>query len=166
MSNCFIFWLKPWKAITAENCSVYQTTGLTPTSLFNFKASCQQGPKESIEEVDKGECYHVKNTSERGVAYVVDMLVGVCTCPQGLDGSPCKHQAAIAIHSGTPSINCIQTLAPQIRRIYTQIALGKEAVTSFSFYVGIHDHIEDIIKNEQNDRCMHPDFSSPTWDLI
>ena len=123
-------------------------------------------PKESIEEVDKGKCYHVKSTSERGVAYVVDMLVGVCTCPQGLDGSPCKHQAAIAIHYGTPSINCIPTLAPQIRRIYAQIALGKEAVTSLSFYAGIHDHIEDIIKNEQNDQCMDPDFCSPTWDLI
>ena len=123
-------------------------------------------PKESIEEVDKGKCYHVKSTSQRGVAYVVDMLVGVCTCPQGLDGSPCKHQAAIAIHYGTPSINCIPTLAPQIRRIYAQIALGKEAVTSLSFYAGIHDHIEEIIKNEHNDQCMHPDFSSPTWDLI
>ena len=62
-------------------------------------------PKESIEAVDKGKCYHAKSTSERGVADVVDMPVGVCTSPQGLDGSPCKHQAAIAIHYGTPSIN-------------------------------------------------------------
>ena len=28
-------------------------------------------------------------------------------------------------------------------------------MTSLSFYAGIHDHIEDIIKNEQNDQCMH-----------
>ena len=39
-------------------------------------------------------------------------------------------------------------------------------MTSLSFYAGIHDHIEDIIKNEHNDQCLHPDFSSPAWDLI
>ena len=39
-------------------------------------------------------------------------------------------------------------------------------MTSLSFYAGIHDHIEHIIKNEQNDQCVHPYFSSPTWDLI
>ena len=83
-------------------------------------------PKESIEEVDKGKCYHVKSTSERGVAYVVDMLVGVCTCPQGLDGSPCKHQAAIAIHYGTPSINCIPALAPRFAAYMPKLPLGKK----------------------------------------
>ena len=123
-------------------------------------------PKDSIEEVDTGKFYHVKSTSQRGVVYAVDMMVGVCTCPQGIDGSPCTHQAAIAIHYGTPSINCIPTLAPQIRRIYAQIALGEKAVTSISFYAGIHDHIEDIKKNEENDQCMHPDFSTAAWDLI
>ena len=128
--------------------------------------NAQKVPKESIEEVDKGKFYHVKSTSQRGVAYEVDMMVGVCTCPQGIDGSPCTHQAAIAIHFGTPSINCIPTLSPHIRRIYAQIALGKEAVTNSSFYAGLHDHIEYIMKNEGNDLCMHPDFSAPTWDLI
>ena len=67
---------------------------------------------------------------------MVDMLVGVCTHPQELDDSPCKHQAAIAIHYGTPSINSTPTLAPQIRCIYAQIVPGKEAVTNLSFYPG------------------------------
>ena len=44
--NCvqlFHFPAETLEAITAENCSVYQTTGLTPMSLFNLaRPQCQQ----------------------------------------------------------------------------------------------------------------------------
>ena len=84
-------------------------------------------PKESIEETENKNVFTVKSKTERGVVYTVDMIVGVCTCPQGIDGSPCSHQAAVAIHYDKASINYIPTLAPAICQIYAQIALGEKA---------------------------------------
>lgn len=57
--------------------------------------------------------------------------VGCVYCPKRLDGSSCKHQAAMANNYGTPSINCIATLslAPQICSVFAQIALGEAAMT-------------------------------------
>ena len=86
--------------------------------------------KESIVETENKNVFTVRSKTERGVIYTVDMTVGVCTCPQGIDGSPCSHQAAVAIHYNKASINCIPTLAPAIRQIYAQIALGEKAEKS------------------------------------
>ncbi|CAG8683890.1 32555_t:CDS:2, partial [Racocetra persica] len=38
-----------------------------------------------------------------GKTYTVDPSIGTCTCIAALGGSPCKHQAAIAVkyHEGT-----------------------------------------------------------------
>ena len=90
------------------------------------------------------------------------MTVGVCTCPQGIDGSPCSHQAAISIHYGTASINCIPTIAPSIRQIYAQIALGVKATTNLSFYVGLHD----VNSSPSSVEMFHADFTSPSFDRI
>lgn len=95
-------------------------------------------PKESIAETDKN-MYTVKSKTERGLVYVVDMSVGVCTCKRGIDGSPCSHQAAIAIHYNIASINCIPTLAANVRQIYAQIALGEKAEKNLAFYANVHD---------------------------
>ena len=93
-------------------------------------------PKESIMETENKHVFTVRSKTERGVVYTVDMTVGVCTCPQGLDGSPCSHQAAVSIYHDKASINSIPTLAPQIRQIYAQIALGDKANKTLSFYAG------------------------------
>ena len=72
---------------------------------------------DKIQIHDKMEqTYLVQSQSERGVKYLVDMTVGVCSCTGGLDGSPCSHQAAIVRHYGVPSISCISTLLPQRRK--------------------------------------------------
>jgi len=84
-------------------------------------------PKDNIAVTKNKNVFTVQSKTERGVFYTVDMTVGVCTCPQGIDGSPCSHQAAVAIHYDKASINCIPTLAPPIRQIYATIALGEKA---------------------------------------
>lgn len=93
----------------------------------------------------------------------VDMTVGVCTCPQGIDGSPCSHQAAVSIHYDKASINCIPTLAPIIRQIYAQIALGEKAEKNLAFYASLHDKTSTT--NMEVD-MFNPDFTSPSMDLI
>ena len=119
-------------------------------------------PKESIQETDHN-VYVVKSKSDRGITYTVDMAVGVCTCPQGIDGSPCSHQAAVAVHYSTASINCIPTLAPCVRQIYAQIALGEEAEQNISFYASLHD--KELITSTESDK-FYPDFTSPSMDVI
>ena len=68
--NCvqlFHFRLKPWKAITAENCSVYQTTGLTPMSLFDFKASMPtRCPKRALKRLIRANAITLK-APQKGV---------------------------------------------------------------------------------------------------
>lgn len=59
-----------------------------------------------------GECtYLVNSQSERGVTYTIDMKVGVCTCHEGRNGWPCKHQEAIHRHFNVPSSNFLPTTA-------------------------------------------------------
>ena len=81
------------------------------------------------------------------------MIVGLCTCPQGIDGS---HQAAVAIQA---SVNSIPTLAPKIRQIYAQIALGGKADKNPAFYAG-------LLNNTMEVDTFNPDFTSPPRDLI
>ena len=99
--------------------------------------------KENIEETKTKNVFTVKSKTERGVFYTVDTIVGVCTCPQGIDGSPCSHQAAVVIHYEKASINCIPTLIPAIRQIYARIALGDKTEKNLGFYAGLHDKNAD-----------------------
>ena len=62
------------------------------------------------------------------------MEIGRCTCPQGMDGSPCSHQAAITLNFGSPSVNCIPTLDPEGKRKLAYIAYGADAIQDLSFY--------------------------------
>ena len=71
---------------------------------------------------------------QREVKYWVDMCIGQCTCPQGKDGSPCSHQAAIVLHYGSPSVNCIPVMDPKAKQKLAYIAHGEEALKDFSFY--------------------------------
>ena len=120
-------------------------------------------PKENIIETECKNVYHVKSKTDQSITYTVDMTVGVCTCPQGIDGSPCSHQAAVSIHYGTASINCIPTIAPNVRQIYAQIALGEKATSSISFYANLHG---GVLTSAKSTDMFHADFTSPSFDLI
>ena len=120
-------------------------------------------PKESVVETGYKNVFTVKSKTDRTISYTVDMTVGVCTCPQGIDGSPCSHQAAVSIHYGTASINCIPTIAPNVRQIYAQIALGERAATDISFYASLHSCTSSSVDNTE---MFHADFTSPSFDLI
>ena len=74
--------------------------------------------KECIQETECKNVYIVQSKTDCTMSYTVDMIVGVCTCPPGIDGSPCSHQAAVSIHYGRAFINCIPTISPKVRQIY------------------------------------------------
>ena len=125
--------------------------------------------KEAIKQLTKSQ-YSVPSKTERGVIYHVDMEIGICTCPQGQDGSPCSHQAAVVINFGSPSINCIPTMDPEGKRKLAYIAYGEDAIQDLSFYntlsQGKCTSQEEIHKGSDSKTFELPDFSSSCWDHI
>ncbi|RIB01169.1 hypothetical protein C2G38_1038420 [Gigaspora rosea] len=64
------------------------------------------------------------NTDE---SYIVDPSVGTCTCLAALGGTPCKHQAAVAIKYQAGSFNFIPALSLDDCVTYRYIACGMVA---------------------------------------
>jgi hypothetical protein len=57
--------------------------------------------------------------------YIVNSEIGMCTCPVGISGAPCKHQGAVAMKFHIAIFNFIPSLTPDDRMVYGYIALGK-----------------------------------------
>ena len=76
--------------------------------------------------------------TERGKSSQVNTHIGVCTCPRGLDGSPCSHQAGVLLHYGDESCNYIATISATARLKLAKLALDKGSVDDPAFYSSIH----------------------------
>ena len=79
--------------------------------------------------------YLVQSQSDPSTWHDVNPAIGVCTCTQGRDGSPCAHQASIVYQE---SLNFICTMSSRSRFKIASIALGDQAITSTSFYASLH----------------------------
>ena len=77
---------------------------------------CSGISEDQVQQLDESNStYLVNSQTERGVKYLVDMKLGVCSCKAGQDGSPCSHQAAIVKLYHISSVNCIPTLSPETK---------------------------------------------------
>ncbi|CAB4439790.1 unnamed protein product [Rhizophagus irregularis] len=77
----------------------------------------------------------VPSTKNTGF-YLVNSVLGTCSCPVGLTGAPCKHQGAVAMKFCIAIFNFIPSLKPDDRMIYSYIALGYVSQDS-SFYASL-----------------------------
>ena len=132
---------------------------------------CSGISKSQIQQLDEANgTYLVNSQSERGVKYLIDMKLGVCSCNAGQDGSPCSHQAAIVKHFHTPSVNCIPTLSPETRQHLAIIAIGSHAVQDPNFYSLLHQKKhEQSLHTADSNHCHDsdtPDFTGTEWDLM
>ena len=126
----------------------------------------KQYAKDSIVEVQHG-VYSVPSKTERGVKHWVDMNIGQCSCEQGKDGSPCSHQAAIVLHFGSPSVNCIPVMDPKGKQTLVYIAHGEAAVRDLSFYCALAQPLSSNTQDKQLDsENFEPDFSTSCWEHI
>ena len=74
-------------------------------------------PKECIEQLPNDEDqFLVKSQRDPDTTYLVDMALGNCACPHGMDGSPCSHQAAVILHFHCKSLNFIPTMHAASRK--------------------------------------------------
>ena len=53
------------------------------------------------------EGFKVFSRSNDDTVYTVDMELGVCSCPAGLNGNACVHQAAVSLHFHVGGINVV-----------------------------------------------------------
>ena len=86
----------------------------------------------------------VSSQTERGIKYLVDMKLGVCSCIGGQDGSPCSHQAAVAKLFGIYSVNCVSTISSAARQQLAVVALGNKAIQDGDFYASLHQEQEEV----------------------
>jgi len=79
----------------------------------------------SIQKTTVNNEFFVPSTQITGFFYTVNSEIGVCTCPVGMSGAPCKHQGAVAMKFHISMFNFIPSLTANDRMIYSYIALGK-----------------------------------------
>ena len=109
---------------------------------------------------DSQKLFVVASKADPGIHYRVDMDLCTCSCPQGMDGSPCIHQAAVVKHHHSVSFNFIPTLYPSVRRDIATLALGNEADRDLSFYSSLHQQHDKQI-NAQNQSDTNPVTDEP-----
>ncbi|CAG8629716.1 19316_t:CDS:2 [Gigaspora margarita] len=66
--------------------------------------------QENIQYDNINNIYFVPSATINNKYYIVDSSIGTCTCPMALGGSPCKHQAVVAIKYHSGSFNYIAAL--------------------------------------------------------
>ena len=112
----------------------------------------------------------VASKSDPDAQYTVDMDLCTCSCLQGMDGSPCVHQAAVVKHHHLVSLNFVPTLNPSVRRDIAIVALGSEAEDDLVFYSSLHQQKNEKLSTQDqapiNPDTYEPDFTQSCWALI
>lgn len=86
----------------------------------------------SIQRTNVENEYLVPSTRQNtSLTYIVNSDLGVCTCPVGMSGAPCKHQGAVAIKFHIVNFNFLPSLTPDDRILFAYIALGRTTFTAY-----------------------------------
>ena len=91
--------------------------------------------------------FMVPSLSSPDKIYMVDMVVGRCECPVGLNGSPCKHQYFLWSNNIADSLNFIPRFNKEERKKFVEIAYGHSLPVSF--YESLHQTDSRIVNNEE-----------------
>lgn len=85
--------------------------------------------KKVLEECDvrKDDAFYIVQSQSTSASYIVDF--GICSCPIGIQGAFCKHQAAVQIKFGVMFPNA-PILTTEEKGLYYGIAMGDENVPS------------------------------------
>ena len=94
-------------------------------------------PSDDIVATDDPDVYTVVSQSDKNRTWIVDLQLGECTCPIGMQSQPCKHQLAAAIKYRKSSVNTIPKYSPQGRQLFAAVAIGQHC-QPISFYSSVH----------------------------
>ncbi|XP_023312633.1 uncharacterized protein LOC111692756 [Anoplophora glabripennis] len=69
--------------------------------------------------------YKISSTKDSSVHYTIDVEVGLCSCPSGINGAFCKHQAYLHKQLNIPFVNAPAVTCEE-RKSLGKLALGLE----------------------------------------
>ena len=72
--------------------------------------------------------------------YYINVELGMCSCPVGICGSPCKYQAFVLQELKIPSVTFVPEYSSEGRRLFAVIALGESNTPDVSFFASIHEN--------------------------
>jgi len=72
-------------------------------------------------------------------SYYVKVELSMCSCPVGINGSPCKHQAFVLQELKIPSVNFVPEYSSECHRLFAVIALGESQTPDMAFFASIHE---------------------------
>lgn len=118
-------------------------------------------PDEKNIILDKIEClssteYKVASSSDASkITYFVDILSGICSCPQGCTGKLCKHQSAIIKKFHIE--NVVNTLTVVTRKKIYEIATGMQPLMETFAPLKLSNIVKNnMYDNTDNDaECAH-----------
>lgn len=91
---------------------------------------------EKIEKSNVENEYFVVSTRDNNLTYTVNIEIGICSCPVGINGAPCKHQGAVSAKFHITTLNFLPSLTSEDRMLYAYIALGMQIKTpDFEFLI-------------------------------
>ena len=87
--------------------------------------------------------YDVVSETKENQSYQVDMVLGMCTCADGLNSAPCKHQYAVMQYFGIQSRNVFPIQDEKMRKHLFYLATGSQCVPS-DWYHPLSDGISSV----------------------
>ena len=122
-----------------------------PSTHLKLPSSEREKIKEPAFLEKLGETmYRFQYTNDHTRNYLVDVELGVCSCPVGISGSPCKHQAFAIKELSLPSVNFVPQYSTEGRRLF---AIIENKIPDTSFFASVHQKEYDTsIKEQSNDQ--------------
>lgn len=74
-----------------------------------------------------GTIYEVKNNHKNTLYYNIDLDLGICSCPDGSTGKPCKHQIFVASSLNVDLKLCLSTNEKTRKKLHI-IATGSSEI--------------------------------------
>ena len=75
--------------------------------------------------------FNVPSESILNLKYLVDMEIGLCSCPVGRTRGPCKHKHVVSTSFNLPSFDILPTQNAEMRKFYNFLGVGKEEHVSW-----------------------------------
>ena len=123
-------------------------------------------PPAFITPVDpKKGLYAVQSTSKKKMSYTVDISLGVCECPTGIQGKLCKHQAATIKKYQLHARKMVPLTSTTGRQYYAVLALGECNTQPISFYASLYQKVTEDEAGKNGIVCDEKGFCSETYQI-
>lgn len=92
--------------------------------------------------------YQFRYTNDPNRNHVIELELGMCSCPVGVNGAPCKHQAFALQELGVSSVNFAPEYPAERRQMFAILAIGENDVPSVSFFASVHEKKNQEVKSQ------------------